>query len=90
MINRRLIRIKAFQALFGEFGQDQSRPSVIVSNVQKSIRGLGTNLLAVLSFGPEFSHFISSEHNPAEFKLNARDEDLKSFNILVIANHGPT
>ncbi len=82
MINRRLIRIKAFQALFGEYGQEQSRPSVVVNQVQKSIHGLGTNFLAVLSFGPEFCHFISSEHNPSEFKFQPKDDDIKSFQLF--------
>jgi transcription antitermination protein NusB len=82
MINRRLIRIKAFQALFGEYGQEHSRPSVVVNQVQKSIHGLGTNFLAVLCFGPEFNHFISSEHNPTEFKFKPKDEDLKSFQLF--------
>jgi N utilization substance protein B len=82
MINRRLIRIKAFQALFGECGQEQSRPSVVVNQVQKSIHGLGTNFLAVLSFGPEFCHFITSEHNPSEFKFQPKDGDIKSFQLF--------
>lgn len=82
MINRRLIRIKAFQALFGEYGQEQSRPSVVLNQVQKSIHGLGTNFLAVLSFGPEFCHFISSEHNPSEFKFQPKDDDIKSFQLF--------
>ena len=82
MINRRLIRIKAFQALFGEYCQEQSRPSVVLNQVQKSIHGLGTNFLAVLSFGPEFCHFISSEHNPSEFKFQPKDDDIKSFQLF--------
>ena len=43
---------------------------------------MGNNLLAVLSFGPELSHFISSEHNPSEFKYKPSDEDLKSFTLI--------
>jgi len=82
MINRRLIRIKAFQALFGEYGQEQSRPSIVVNQLQKSIHGLGTNFLAVLSFGPEFCHFISSEHNPSEFKFKPTETDIKSFQLF--------
>lgn len=82
MLNRRLIRIKSFQGLFGEFGQDNSRPNTIVNNVQKSMKGMGTNLLGVLSFGVQFSHFIDSEHNPSEFKFKPLDEDLKSFKLI--------
>ena len=82
MINRRLIRIKAFQALFGEYGQEQSRPSVVLNQAQKSIHGLGTNFLAVLSFGPEFCHFLSSEHNPSEFKFQPKKTDIKSFQLF--------
>lgn len=82
MLNRRLIRIKTFQALFGEFGQEHSRPSVISSNVIKSMRGMSDNLLAVLSFGPELSHFIQSEHDPKEYKLAPSSEDVKSFDLI--------
>ena len=82
MLNRRLIRIKTFQGLFGEFGQENSRPTTISSNVKKSIRGLGTNLFGVLAFGPELSHFIRTEHNPSDFKFNTSEEDLKAFKIF--------
>jgi len=82
MLNRRLIRIKAFQALFGEFGQENSRPTVIASNVKKSIRGMGQNLLGVLSFGPELSHLMTSEHDPSEFKYQPSEEDIAIFNII--------
>jgi N utilization substance protein B len=82
MLNRRLIRIKVFQALFGEFGETSTRPSVIISNVQKSMTGMASNLLSVLSFAPEFSHFIASEHNPSEFKYKPTEEDLKSFSLF--------
>ena len=82
MLNRRLIRIKTFQVLFGEFGQEDTRPSAITSNVIKSIRGLTNNLLGVLAFGPELSHFIQTEHNPTDFKFNTTEEDLKSFKIF--------
>ncbi|MGB1039007.1 MAG: hypothetical protein ACPGYY_10205, partial [Bacteroidia bacterium] len=82
MLNRRLIRIKTFQALFGEFGQEDTRPSTIVSNVKKSMRGMGQNLLAVLSYGPELSHYLSSEHDPSEFKYHPTQEDIKTFKII--------
>ncbi|PCJ67914.1 MAG: transcription antitermination factor NusB [Bacteroidetes bacterium] len=82
MLNRRLIRIKTFQAIFGEFGQESVRPATIVNNVKQSMRGMGQNLLAVLSFGPEFSHFILSERNPSEFKFQPSSEDKKSFALI--------
>lgn len=82
MLNRRLIRIKTFQALFGEFGQENSKPSVIAKNVKKSMHGMGNNLLAVLNFLPEFSHYIETEHNPSDFKFNTSEEDIKNFNLI--------
>ncbi|MFT5056231.1 MAG: N utilization substance protein B [Pseudoalteromonas distincta] len=82
MLNRRLIRIKSFQGLFGEFGQENTRPSTVVHNVQKSMKGMGTNLLGVLSFGVEFSHFIDSEHNPSEYKYIPLEADVKSFKLI--------
>ena len=82
MINRRLIRIKVFQALFGEFGQDNSRPSSIIKNILKSIHGIHNNFLGVMSFGPQLSHFIASEHNPIEFKFKPTADDIKAFKLL--------
>lgn len=82
MLNRRLIRIKTFQALFGEFGQENSRPSAVVNSVQKSMRGMGNSFFAVLNFLPSFSHYISTEHNPSDFKYNTTSSDLKKFKLI--------
>lgn len=82
MLNRRLIRIKTFQALFGEHGQEKSNPSLVAKNVKKSMHGMGTNLLAVLNFLPVFSHFMATEHNPTDFKFNTSEEDLKNFDLI--------
>ena len=68
--------------MFGEFGQENTRPSTVVHNVQKSMKGMGTNLLGVLSFGVEFSHFIDSEHNPSEYKYIPLEADIKSFKLI--------
>ncbi|MFB1003803.1 MAG: transcription antitermination protein NusB, partial [Bacteroidia bacterium] len=82
MLNRRLIRIKTFQALFGEFGQENSNPSVIAKNVKKSMHGMGNNLLAVLNFLPTFAHFIETEHNPSDFKFKTSEDDIKNFDLI--------
>jgi transcription antitermination protein NusB len=82
MINRRLIRIKTFQSLFGDLENKDTRPSQIQNNIKKSITGMEMNFMAVLSFVPELAHFISTEHNPKDFKFNTSQEDLKSFEIF--------
>lgn len=82
MLNRRLIRIKTFQALFGEFGQEKSNPAVVAKNVKKSMHGMGTNLLAVLNFLPILSHFIETEHNPTDFKYTTSADDIKNFKLI--------
>ena len=82
MINRRLIRIKVFQALFGEFGQENSKPSTALNTIKKSILGVENNFLGVLNFGPSLSHFIESEHNPTEFKYQPSSEDIKAFKLI--------
>lgn len=43
---------------------------------------MGQNLLAVLSYGPELSHYLSSEHDPSEFKYHPTQEDIKTFKII--------
>ena len=82
MINRRLIRIKVFQALFSEFGQETLNTNSITKRVQRSMQGLHSNLLGVLSFGPQLSHFIKAEQDPKELKYKPTSEDLKSFKLF--------
>ena len=82
MINRRLIRIKIFQSLFGEFDGSEISANHIKKSVKKSIRDMEQNLLTVLSFGPELAHFISTDHNPTDYKFNTSLEDNKSFRIF--------
>jgi len=82
MINRRLIRIKTFQALFGSLESAESKQTHIQSSIEKSIHGMKQNLFAVLSFGPELAHFISAEYNPSEFKYTTTSEDTKSFDLF--------
>lgn len=82
MLNRRLIRIKTFQALFGEFGQENTNPSVVAKNVKKSMHGMGNNLLAVLNFLPAVGHYIETEHNPSDFKYTTSEVDLKNFDLI--------
>lgn len=82
MLNRRLIRIKTFQALFSEHGQEKSNPSLVAKNVKKSMHGMGSNLLAVLNFLPAFSHYIATEHNPTDYKFNTSEADLKNFDLI--------
>jgi N utilization substance protein B len=82
MINRRLIRIKTFQSLFGAFDDDEITATPIQKSVKKSIRDMEQNLLTVLSFGPELAHFISTDHNPNDYKYNTSIEDAKSFRIF--------
>ena len=82
MLNRRLIRIKTFQALFGEFGPENSSPSVIAKNVKQSMHGMGNNFLAVLNFLSVFAHFIETEHNPLDFKFTTSEDDIKNFDLI--------
>jgi hypothetical protein len=82
MINRRLIRIKIFQSLFTELDNDETLTTQIQKSVKKSILDMEQNLLAVLSFGPELAHFISTDHNPNDYKYKTSDEDTKAFKIF--------
>ncbi|MDB3868872.1 transcription antitermination factor NusB [Bacteroidia bacterium] len=82
MINRRLIRIKIFQSLFTELDNDETLNTQIQKSVKKSILDMEQNLLAVLSFGPELAHFISTDHNPNDYKYKTSDEDIKAFKIF--------
>jgi N utilization substance protein B len=94
MLNRRLIRIKTFQALFGELGEQNSSAEKIISSVKKSMSGLKSNLFSVLSYGPELSHYLSIKQNPLEFKYKPTEEDVQTYKFIVenpfflnLANH---
>ncbi|MFT5723113.1 MAG: N utilization substance protein B [Bacteroidia bacterium] len=76
MLNRRLIRIKVFQALYA-YLQDES-PSLNKSKsyLKNSISGIENNFLTVLLFPIELTHFMRSQMNPSETKYLPSDADV--------------
>lgn len=82
MLNRRLIRIKVFQTIFGHFKDENSTPSQLYKIAVKSIYGIEQHFLSVLCFLTEFRQFIQAEHNPTDFKYNASDDDKLTFSLI--------
>jgi transcription antitermination protein NusB len=79
MLNRRLIRIKVFQALYA-YLQDES-PSLNKSKsyLKNSISGIENNFLTVLLFPIELTHYLRLHMNPSENKYLPSEEDLSAY-----------
>lgn len=82
MLNRRLIRIKVFQALYA-FLQDET-PSLnkAKSYLRNSISGIDHNLYTVLLFPVELVHFVQINLNPEENKYLPTDEEVRAYNNM--------
>lgn len=82
MLNRRLIRIKVFQAFYA-YLQDES-PSLNKSKsyLEHSISGIENNFFTVLTFPLELAHYISVHLNPEDNKYVVKDEDVRIYNNL--------
>ncbi|MFT5512733.1 MAG: N utilization substance protein B [Bacteroidia bacterium] len=79
MLNRRLIRIKAFQALYA-YLQDES-PSLNKSKsyLKNSVSGIENNFITVLLFPIELTHYFRTHMNPAENKYLQTDEGSREY-----------
>lgn len=81
MLNRRLIRIKVFQALYA-YLQDES-PSLNKSKsyLKNSVSGIENNFLTVLLFPIEMTHYLRVHMNPTE-KYLPTDADIRVYENL--------
>lgn len=84
MLNRRLIRIKVFQTLFGHFKDENATSGQLFRSARKSILDVEQHYLGTLSFLTEFRQFIKAEHNPADFKFNASEDDILTYETISV------
>lgn len=85
MLNRRLIRIKVFQTLFGHFNDENANAAQLTKLARKSVLDMENHFYAVLSFLTEFRQFISAEHNPADYKYNSSPDDILTYELISLS-----
>ncbi len=82
MLNRRLIRIKVFQALYAYLQDETPSLNKAKSYLQNSVAGIERNFFTVLLFPIELTHFIRTQLNPSENKYLPSDVDLRVYKNL--------
>ncbi|MFT4523661.1 MAG: N utilization substance protein B [Bacteroidia bacterium] len=84
MLNRRLIRIKVFQAFYA-YTQDES-PSLNKSKsyLHDSIHGIAGNFLTVLLFPLELVHYVRHNLNPEDYKYLPSEQDKFKHDALML------
>lgn len=81
MLNRRLIRIKVFQALYAYLQDETPSLNKSKSYLKSSVSGIENNFLTVLLFPIELTHFLRVHMNPSE-KYLKKDEDARIYSNL--------
>lgn len=82
MLNRRLIRIKVFQALYAYLQDETPSLNKAKSYLENSILGIEHNFYTVLLFPIELSHFVQANLDPKENKYLPTEKDLNVYNGL--------
>lgn len=82
MLNRRLIRVKVFQALYAYVQDDQPSLNKSKSYLKESIAGIHKNFLTVFIFPFELVHYIRTHHDPRANKYLANDDASRLYDAL--------
>lgn len=82
MLNRRLVRIKVFQALFANYSSDSINITASIANVKKSILELESHFFAVIHFVIAMGDYIRIEQDPRNFKYAVSENDMLEFSLL--------
>ncbi|MBI1222029.1 MAG: transcription antitermination factor NusB [Bacteroidetes bacterium] len=76
MLNRRLLRIKVFQALYG-YQQDESRDKkAVLSFLEKSVKSVEDEYIFLLSLPIELRYYVENEQNPEEILYVPTKKDI--------------
>lgn len=75
MLNRRLIRIKVFQALYAYLQDETPSLNKSKSYLKNSVSGIENNFLTVLLFPIELTHYLRVHMNPSEKYLKKEEDD---------------
>ncbi|MDX5321072.1 MAG: hypothetical protein LPK45_08195, partial [Bacteroidota bacterium] len=78
MLNRRLLRIKVFQALYG-YQQDESREKKsVLSFLEKSVKHVEDEYVFLLSLPIELRYYVENEQNPEEVLYVPTKKDIET------------
>lgn len=78
MLNRRLLRIKVFQALYG-YQQDESRDKKsVLSFLDKSVKHVEDEYIFLLSLPIELRYYVENEQNPEEILYVPTKKDIET------------
>ncbi len=95
MLNRRLLRIKVFQALYG-IQQDETRDlKAATSFLEKSVKSLESEYVFLLALPVDIRYYVENEQNPEEILYVPSKKDIETgktfiYNALIntLSNHG--
>ncbi|MBI1305464.1 MAG: transcription antitermination factor NusB [Bacteroidetes bacterium] len=82
MLNRRLIRVKVFQALYSYLQDDDQSLNKAQSYLADSVDGIYQNFKTVFIFPLELIHYIRTKQNPADFKYIVEEKDARIYKAL--------
>lgn len=78
MLNRRLLRIKVFQALYG-YQQDESRDKKsVLRSLEKSVKHVEDEYIFLLSLPIELRYYVENEQNPEEILHVPSKKDIET------------
>ncbi len=82
MLNRRLIRVKALQAVYAYYQSEVKDKKSARSFLKKSILGVEDTFINILQFADDLFQFIKLKYNPADQHLDAKREKVLNFDLL--------
>jgi len=78
MLNRRLLRIKVFQALYG-YQQDEARDKKsVLSFLEKSVKHVEDEYIFLLSLPIDLRYYVENEQNPEEILYVPTKKDIET------------
>ncbi len=81
MLNRRLIRIKIFQAIYAHLQSDNSSLQQSVNYLNKSLTGIESTFNALVSFPFDLAHYVELNQNPVDKYVTTEESD-KQFKLF--------
>ncbi len=82
MLNRRLIRVKVYQAFYAYVQSEQSGINASLAYLDNSLKGIYNTFFTFITFPLELSHYIEQELDPTE-NLIPSPEKVQRFNIMI-------
>lgn len=82
MLNRRLIRVKVYQAFYAYMQNEEESLKAASSYLSNSLNGVYDTFFSFITFPLELAHFVEVERNPKENKFIVSDEQVRQYEAL--------